>query len=573
MKKFPQRQFPQGSRAGLVAITFAVSLCMSPAYANGQFNWARAFNGGENTPIALITDQSNNTYVLGKFTGTVDLDPESGTNNHTAGSTSAYIAKINAGGSLVWARSFGIVPTNLALTNSSSLLITGHFQGTVDMDPGAGTANLTATDGVDGCVVELTLAGAFDQAFAINGTATQSAEAAAVDGDGNIVITGAFAGTADFDPSAGTDSISPTGQQDAFVAKYDAGFNLLWARAYHGSGGLDAVATPTHIAVDSQNAVISSGTFNRTYDFDPGGGSVLLEGDDNNDPDTEAYVAKLDAGGDYVWAVRTGCSFDDAAYGLGVDSNDNVVYSGYFRHTVDFDPGPGVDEVSALNKSDIYVLKLNSSGQRIWVKFVMGQGTTEANALHVDAYDEIHLAGFFNESTDFDPGSGNLTLDEAVPGSGDAIHDIFVLKLSSNGALAHASAYGNGNSLAGLAITADTTGATIAAGTLMGTIDFSGGAGTGNLSATSSNTNAFLLKLSGPIATAWVDFAAPSADPTGSQSDPFATFERGAASLLNFGTVKIKGDSSVTKSQEVVIVDKPMTVQAVNGPVVIGTAP
>lgn len=563
----PRSTYPRFAAAFVLA---TASLASAAAHANGQFIWSGAFNGNGNNPVAIVADANDNIYTLGTFSGTVDLDPGAGTDNESTGSTSAYLSKLNSGGSELWGLSIPIVPADLTLTASNHLIISGSFSGTADMDPGAGTAFLTATDGADGCVVELTLGGGFVQAFAINGTGTQTVNDAAVDSSGNFIIAGTFEGTSDVDPSGGTSNISPTGARDVFVAKYDSNMVLQWAKAFNGTTG--AVAQPNDIAIDSSDNVLVAGNFNLTYDFDPGAGTFNLSANDDLNPDihSDVFVTKLDTSGNMVYAKRIGCSMADDTLGMGVDSGDNVVFTGYFQHEVDFDPGGGVDKVMALDKTDIYVLKLDANGDRVWVKFVMGMGTTEAHGLFIDSNDDLHITGLFNDSTDFDPGPGDHTLTETVSNASDTNHDIFVMKLTKDGEFVFARNYGNGNEVTGLAVTADSSRASISAGLFSGTVAFGDNPGEGDLTATSSTVNTYVLKLTGPISTAWVDFADPVANPDGSQAAPYGTFHQAVIALFEGGTIDIKGNSSVTNSPETTTVATPMTVQAVNGPVTIG---
>ena len=97
---------------------------------------------------------------------------------------------------------------------------------------------------------------------------------------------------------------------------------------------------------------------NGTVDFDPGAGTANLGTNGSYD----VWVSKLDSSGNYVWAKSFGGTAGDRGYSVAVDSSGNVYTTGYFADTVDFDPGAGTVELNLDGGVDIFVLKLDSSG-------------------------------------------------------------------------------------------------------------------------------------------------------------------------------------------------------------------
>src|SRR6185503_16710696 len=99
-------------------------------------------------PWSIVVDAANDVCIASAFTGTTDFDPGAPVVNLTsAGSVDIFVLKLSAAGNFVWARRMGStqsdVANGLALDATGNLHITGSFNGTVDFNPGAGTANLT----------------------------------------------------------------------------------------------------------------------------------------------------------------------------------------------------------------------------------------------------------------------------------------------------------------------------------------------------------------------------------------------------------------------------------------------
>ena len=181
----------------------------------------------------------------------------------------------------------------VAVDSSGNVYTTGYFYGTVDFDPGAGTANLTSQGFMDVFVSKLDSSGDYVWAKSLGGTSRNYGHSVAVDSSGNVYTTGHFDGTVDFDPGAGTTNLTASGT-DVFVSKLDSSGNYVWAKNF----GSTSISHGYSVAVDSSGNVYTTGYFSGTADFDPGAGTANLTSNGN----TDAFVSKLDSSGNYVWA-------------------------------------------------------------------------------------------------------------------------------------------------------------------------------------------------------------------------------------------------------------------------------
>jgi hypothetical protein len=323
----------------------------------------------------------------------------------------------------------------------------------------------------------------------VGGTSTDFARSIAVDAAGNSYVAGTFVGTADFDPGPGVANLTSAGQADVFIVKLDAGGGLVWARRV---GGTD-LDQAEGIAVDGGGNVYVVGRFEGTSDFNPGLGiDNLVSGGDE-----DAFVLKLDPAGNFAWARRVGGLEDDRAFGVALDGAANVYVIGGFRHTVDFDPGPGVAELTVtggvLFGIDAFILKLSSAGVFTWVRQVGGTSSDEALAIAVDAAGTSYVTGIFEDTADFDPGPSVATLTSAGQS------DVFVLRLDPGGNLAWARRLGGTSLDRGIGIAVDAAGASYAVGRFQGIADF-GPAPAATVLTSVGGEDAFVVKF-GPTGT------------------------------------------------------------------------
>jgi hypothetical protein len=107
---------------------------------------------------------------------------------------------------------------------------------------------------------------------------------------------------------------------------------------------------------------------------------------------------------------------------------DGYIYStgGFNGNNIDFDPGPGVFNISSNGTSDIFISKLSPSGDFVWAKSVGSTSIDEARGIAVDNNNNVYVAGDYNATIDIDPGPGVVNF---ISTSGDG----FLLKLNPAG--------------------------------------------------------------------------------------------------------------------------------------------
>ena len=244
-------------------------------------------------------------------------------------------------------------------------------------------------------------------ANAIAGTDPVSVTQCAADAQGNIYVVGSFQGTADFDPGPGTANLTASsgfGMDDAFLAKYDAQGNYMFAFKL-GTGGNIIFKS---IAINSGGDIITLGTYyDATADFDPGTGVLSLPYSGSHD----IFVARYDANGNLMNAFGIGGTGPDKPEKVSIDASDNIYICGAFRNTVDFDPGPGTTSYTCPNFLDYgFYAKYTASGSLVYASSFPSSNSSFILDLAIDAAGNVYAGGVFQVDIDVDPGAGVQTI-------------------------------------------------------------------------------------------------------------------------------------------------------------------
>ena len=193
----------------------------------------------------------------------------------------------------------------------------------------------------------------------------------------------------------------------------------------------------------------------------------------------------------FEWAVGLGVTNDLSVRSATIDNVGNVYTSGSFEGTIDFDPGPGVFNLSSNGMEDIYITKFDSAGNFVWVKRIGSLGPEEGYSITIDSIGNIYVTGSFYawSVVDFDPGIGIYYL------SSNGNYDVFVLKLSSVGNFIWAKSFGGNSTDGGNSIIIDDEGDIYISGYFNDTVDFDPGPGVYNLITNYYGYDLFVTKL------------------------------------------------------------------------------
>lgn len=399
----------------------AVLFCLQANAQLNSYDWGHIDGSSTNDEgKAIASDNAGNTYTTGYFTGTFTA----GTTTLTsANGQDCFVVKRNAAGVVQWAKK---------ITGNSQIQGTG-----IAVDPSGdivitgyfsgsvdfdpGTAtNSITASGTDAFVTKWTTTGTLVWAFKLGGTGTDFGRSVAIDAAGGIYVGGQFQNTMDINPTASTTSLTSNGGYDAYLIRYTAAGNLSSGQSI-GAAGNDAINS---VDVDNNGNLFSTGYFNGTVDFNvnPGVTSNLTSAGGN-----EAFIAKHAVNGAYQWAHKIGGASNDLGLCVRTDGAD-VLVGGYYQGNVDFDPSSAVNASNAHSSSQYngFIAKYDSTGSYVWHGAVNSVSLSRVMDMEVNNDGQVIVFGYYSGNTLF---TGNST---ALTSQGSAT-DIFIWYLTPGG--------------------------------------------------------------------------------------------------------------------------------------------
>ena len=344
----------------LSLLSISTIIISEPASAQVKEEWVARYNGlgnGSDQAAAIAVDTSGNAYVTGSSTGS-GTGEDYATIKYDANGNELWVARYNSpnGGS--------DEATALAIDAAGNVYITGSINGFVP--PESFKSHDYGTIKYDSSGNEMWIA-----RYNGPGDGFDRANAVAVDGSGNVYITGSINGF--ITPGPGPEITSP----DYGTVKYDANGNELWVAVYNGP--TNDFDNATALAVDTA-------------------GNAYVTGSSTGSGTGEDYATiKYDANGNELWVARYNGpgNGSDQAIAIAVDTAGNAYVTGNST-------GSGTGE-------DYVTIKYDANGNELWVASYNGpgNGSDQATAIAVDTAGNAYVTG---SSTGSDVSSDYITI-------------------------------------------------------------------------------------------------------------------------------------------------------------------
>ena len=453
----------------LVGLTILIGSIQSlPAQ---TVQWMRG-TGSVNTddflkPQTVRTDNAGNVIVIGTFTGSFDFNPAVAVNQWTTASltaTDVYIQKFNFAGNLLWTAAFqgnGIVTAQgLYVDAAGDVYISGSFDTPTDFNSAPGITYTNPLGFKDAYVCKINNAGVFQwvKTFGDSGS-VGNVSAARICGIGNdIVVSGSFGSTIDFNPGPAQNNLTATSYADMFLLRLTNNGDYVWGQSMSGTDFADVYG----LAVDASNNIWLSGEFLGTIDFNPSPAIDTLSSTPFN---SHVFVAKYNANGDYTWAGSIGGNGIVGNRSLALDPAGNVYLACHFSDTLDANPGAGSQLFIGQGFLDALIIKLNSSGIYQWAG-KMGGASDDMLSDIIVKNNMVHGIGYFSDTADLDPGA---SVNQLIS-NGD--YDMFYVALQTSGQFLQARRVGATSTDAGFSLALNTTNELYILGIYTLTVDF-----------------------------------------------------------------------------------------------------
>lgn len=459
------------------------------------FQWVKG-TGSPNAndylkPEWVKTDNAGNSIVVGSFTGSFDFNPGPAVANWSTASltaTDVYIQKFDPSGNLLWTSAFQgngtITAQGLFIDPNGNIYLSGSFDTPTDFNSAPGTTYTNPMGMKDAYVCKLNGNGVFQWVKTFGDPMSMGdVSASKVTGIGNdIIVSGGFGSTIDFNPSAATNNLTANGFADIFLLRLTANGDYVWAKSMPGSDFADVMG----LAVDASNNIWISGEFVGSIDFDPSPANNSLT---NNQFIPAIFAAKYTSAGNYTWAGAMGNSSFSGNRSLALDANGDAYLACIFSDSLDVDPSPATHQVISVGQSDALIIKLNNAGAYQWAARIGGTGDDQLMDLFIQN-NRIHAVGYFDGTVDMDPGASVNNL----VSNGD--YDVFYLALQPNAQFLQAKKIGGLGADGAFSLAVNNNNEIFMLGLYANTVDFNPGPGVANLTANSPDYDQFLVKWS-----------------------------------------------------------------------------
>ena len=429
------------------SLVLALRLSAATPETAPTFEWAASAGGLKNEKTRCVAvDNEGNVFLTGEATDEVkfgSITVKSG------GGSDFFITKLDAKGQFLWAHMGGGALVDrgygVATDAQGNCYVTGHYQST---DADFSGTKLTNRGDYDIFVAKYDRDGKLAWIQTAGGKGYDYGHGIAVDGKGDVVVTGAVAGDAEF----GDVKLPNEAGSHIFCAKYHADGKLVWAKVATGKAG----GSGHGVAVDGKGSIYIGGLSSGSGQFGdkplvtPKGSSAVVtklspEGNvlwiaqnfgepsclfheitcdkegrvwacgmfkgkatfgsetfsTTDDKDSDALLCHYDANGKLLWSrVGQGPAVD---YGLGVatDGNGNSFLTGEFTDAFKL----GGEELHSRGSTDVYVAKFDEKGTLRWITQGGGDKGDNAYTMVCDAQGNLFLAGSFGGTAKFDGAS------------------------------------------------------------------------------------------------------------------------------------------------------------------------
>jgi len=406
-------------------------------------------NVEESAGVAI--DSLSNPTMVGVTEGSAGLATTGAyQTSYWGGSDNVFVAGFTSLGKRIWSTYYGgekgAVATGIATDKAGNVFISGI----TSSDSGIASSGAFRTKKYgpstgygqeDAFIAKFSPAGKLSWGTYCGGDGEDEALAIATDPNGNVYITGWTTSDSGIATSGTyqTKITYATYLYDAFIEKFSNSGSRIWG-TYFGGGGTDGRDEAHAIATDKAgNVYITGWTQSSTGIASAGAYQTALGGKGYED----AFIAKFSTNGSGIWSTYYGSgSYPDYAEGITVDNSGNIYITGYTNSdsgistTATYQPIYGSARGGYAN--DGFVVKMSSSGSRVWGTYFGGDNEDQGKAITHDKAGNIYVTGFTE-------GYSGLATANAYQSTFLGNQNSMILKFYPSGGMDQATYFGGNN--------------------------------------------------------------------------------------------------------------------------------
>jgi hypothetical protein len=320
--------------------------------------WGTYYGGsGGDYPSGLSVDLNENVYLVGDTQSSLDI-ATLGAWDEILGSNDAFLVKFNSSGSRVWGTYYGgnggSIGLALALDPLGNIYIVGRTTSTTSI-ASTGAWDESFSGGADCFLAKFNSSGSRIWGTYYGGSGWESPNALSVDANGNIYIVGNTRSFSDI-ATLGAWDVSFGGNDDVFLAKFNASGSRIWS-TYYGGIGEDVGLGST---IDNSGNVYIIGKTKSSSDI-----ASTEAWDVSYGGNYDVFLAKFTSSGSRLWGTYYGGNGDDVGISVAIEnSSGNIYIAGYTNSSSDIS-STGAWDTTLGGTSDVFFVKFDVTENQI----------------------------------------------------------------------------------------------------------------------------------------------------------------------------------------------------------------
>jgi len=353
---------------------------------SGKYRWSKTFGSTSyDYGYDVAVDKSGNVYVTGGFYSSMNCG---GSNLQSKGSNDVFICSFDSAGKHRWSGSWGSTSTDygyaIGADSNSNVYLTGYHYSSINF----GGSTFTSKGSYDIFVASFDDKGKHRWSKGFGSTSSDYGYGMAVDGSGNVYVTGAYYYSMD----CGGGTMTSKGSRDIYLCSFSPSGTHRWSKSFGGT----STDYGYYAAVDNTGNVAITGYFYGSVNF---GGSTLTSAGG-----ADIFLASFTSSGTHRWSKAMGGTSYDYGYGIAADAKGNIYATGVFYSSM---KPPGGTTLTSKGSNDIFIVSYDGSGNFRWARSHGSTSSDYGRKLAVAPNGDLYASGYFYYTVDF--GGGNLT--------------------------------------------------------------------------------------------------------------------------------------------------------------------